>query len=263
LILHHEKEVKTFQKLLVSGLCGYFIDLINNYETGISRNVTKWGFEIYLKEGEESGVESAQTKILENAQKIFDKISAHMKNEKTISIETNQNYFLKNKGMEIAISFGNFSKGSTSIEGQFNQRLTVTIFSDDYELIKSISNIVGIKYWLVEWVLLDPSIDILNLIQSIKETTGKNYSGSTGSIDGVITSKSIECTIIDAHSLKIWATLSGGINTPTSFRMRAISGDNVFENIFDYFNPDIILKIFYEELSQKEIKRIVFKSCGI
>ena len=261
LILHHEKEVKNFQKLLVSGICGYFVDLINNHETGISRNVVKCGFEIYLKKDETEGIETAQKKILEEAQQIFNKTSFHLSNQTDSNIEPKTEYVLKKDDKEIKISFSNFTRGSTAEEGKFVQRLNVSIFSNNYELIKQLSKYLEVNYWLAEWVLLDTSIDALSLIHSIKESTGKRYSGSRGLVDGTLTSESIEGTIIDTNSIKIWSTITGGINIPTVFRIRELSGDNKFKNVFECFNPDIILKNFYGELRPIEMGAIVSKAC--
>ena len=198
---------------------------------------------------------------MEEAQKIFNKITIHLRNQNNSHIEPKTKYVLKKDDKEIKISFSNFTRGSTAEENKFVQRLNVSIFSSDYKLIKQISEYLEMNYWLVEWVLPDTAIDALSLIQSIRESTNKRYSGSQGRIDGTLTSESIEGTIIDTNSIKIWATISGGINIPTTFRIRELSGDNKFKNVFEFFNPDIILKNFYGEIRPIEMNMIVSKAC--
>ena len=261
LMMHHEKEVKEFQKHLVLGLCGYFGDLIENYQTGISKKVTQWNFQIYLKEDEQIGVEKAQQKVKEDAEKILTAITQKINSQSEVIVEPDKDYTFDINNSKVDVSFSNYSRGSGK-EGQFFQRMNVVIQSDDYEMLKELNGEIGMKCWLAEWILPNMAMDTLHVIQSIREQRGKSGSGSKvyQSIENY--SESVEFTIIDTDDCRIWATLQGGTQIPTMIRLRFISGDNKFTNIFDAFTPDIILKIIRGEMSPVQVKKIVEKSCN-
>lgn len=262
LIFHHEKEVKDFQKHLVSGVSGYFDDLIENYETGISKKVNQWSFEIYLKEDERIDTQKAKQKVLEVAQTIGLTIANKVDTPEKITVEPNQKYIFLVKNSRVEVGFSNFTRGSGNTDGQFFQRMNVVIQTEDFELLKQLIKDIGMKYWLAKWVLRNNAMDTLHIIQSIKNLTGKSGSGLNVHKGNVRLHESIERTIIDTDSLKIWATLGGGPDIPTTIQIRFIDGDNKFVNVFDNFNPDMILKIMYGELSPAQIQEITTKACS-
>ncbi len=262
LIFHHEKEVKDFQKHLVLGVSGYFDDLIENYETGISKKVNQWSFEIYLKEDEKIGTQKAKQKVLQVAQTIGSTIADKVDTPEKITVEPNQKYIFSIKNSRVEVGFSNFTRGSGNTDGQFFQRMNITIQTKDFELLKQLIKDIGMKYWLAKWVLPSNAMDALHIIQSIKSLTGKSSSGVTVHQGNVRLHESIERTIIDTSSLKIWATLGGGPDIPTTIQIRFIDGNNRFVNVFDNFSPDMILKIMYGELSPAQIREIVTKACS-
>lgn len=262
LILHHEKEIKDFQKHLVLGISGYFNDIIENYQTGISKKVIQWSFEIYLKQDESIGIQQAKQKVIEVAQKIGSTIANKTETQEKITVEPNQKYIFSIKNSQVEVGFSNFTRGSGNTDEQFFQRMNVTIQTKDYELLKHLTKDIGMKYWLAKWILPSNAMDTLHIIQSIKSLSGKSRSGMTVHQGNVRLHESIERTIIDTDSLKIWATLGGGPDIPTTIQIRFIDGDNKFVNVFDNFNPDMILKIMYGELSPAQIQEITTKACS-
>ena len=262
LILHHEKEIKDFQKHLVLGISGYFDDIIENYQTGISKKVIQWSFEIYLKQDESIGIQQAKQKVIEVAQKIGSTIANKTETQEKITVEPNQKYIFSIKNSQVEVGFSNFTRGSGNTDEQFFQRMNVTIQTKDYELLKHLTEDIGMKYWLAKWVLPSNAMDTLHIIPSIKSLSGKSRSGMTVHQGNVRLHESIERTIIDTDSLKIWATLGGGTDIPTTIQLRFIDGNNRFVNVFDNFSPDMILKILYGEMSPVQIQEIATKACS-
>lgn len=262
LILHHEKEIKDFQKYLVLGISGHFDDLIANYQTGISKKVTQWGFEIYLKEDEIIGIEQAKQKVIEIAQKIGSIIANKTVPQENITVGSDQQYIFTIKNSKVDVGFSNFTRESGDTELQFFQRMNVSIQTKDYELLKQLAKDIGMKYWFAKWILPSNAMDTLHIIQSIKNLTGRSGSGITVHQGNIRLHETIESTILDTASLKIWATLGGGADIPTTIQLRFIDGNNRFVNVFDNFNPDLILKILYGEMSPNQIQEIATKACS-
>ena len=260
LIMHHEKEVKEFHKQLVLGLCGYFDNLIENYQTGISRKAILWNFQIYLKEDESIGIEQAKQKVKEKAEKILATIIQKTNKQDQLIVEPNREYFFDVNDSKVGVHFSSYSTGGGK-DGHSFQRMNVTIKSDNYEMLKQLNKDIGVKSWLAEWILPNTAMDALHVIQSIKKLRGKSDSGATVYEGNVRLSESMDFTIINTNDFKIWATLQGGPDIQTTIQLRFISGENEFTNVFDSFTPDNILKIIRGEMSPVQIQEIVKKAC--